>query len=122
MTTKMTKKAQAEQDRQQAIEMLRKIFPKGATVNTIVRHVSRSGMQRAISVLDVDSETGRVYEISGLVARALELHLHPTERGVKMNGCGMDMAWEIVYRLGHALYGDELGYHDSGYILHHNSV
>lgn len=47
----MTKISKAGQEKQ--LENLRKWFPKGSTVYTILRHVSRSGMQRTISALAV---------------------------------------------------------------------
>ena len=117
-TAKTTKKAQAEQARQEAIEMLRKIFPAGSVVNTVVRHVSQSGMSRAISVLAIE-EDGRLWNVSGLVARALDWNLHPQHAGVKVTGCGMDMAFHLVYSLSAVLYGYE---HENAYALKHNSV
>lgn len=101
-------------DKNQQIECLRRWFPKGSTVYTILRHRSRSGMQRTIGVLAVLPGEGSVdfrhpnYAVS--VATGL-----PEDRrreGVKINGCDMDMGYEIAYRLGVALY-------DDGYSLKH---
>ena len=108
MTTKMTKKAQAEQDRQEAITELRKIFPKGSTVGVIIRHVSRSGMQRTISVMTVK---GEIRNVSSLAARALGWSMnYGFHDGVKVNGAGMDMGFHLVYSLAQTLYGGREGY------------
>jgi hypothetical protein len=117
--TTMTKKAQQEQERQDAIERLRAIFPEGSYVTTLVRHVSQSGMSRAISVFAVEAidDTPRIYEVSYLVARALDWNLHPSQAGVKVSGAGMDMAFHLVYSLSQALYGAQ-----NGYDLRHNSL
>jgi hypothetical protein len=58
------------QERAQAIQYLKErgIKP-GATLYTTVRHCSRGGMQRSISVLFV--QKGRIANISYLVAKAV---------------------------------------------------
>jgi hypothetical protein len=118
----MTTKAQREQDRNDAIELLRKTFPAGSVVNTVIRHVSASGMTRAISVLAIE-EDGRLWNVSGLVARALDWKLHPQYPGVKVTGAGMDMAFHLVYSLSAVLYGyDEVDGRSGAYALKHNSV
>ena len=93
----------------EAIEMLREVFPKGSTVYTILRHVSRSGMTRDISLVSA-GEHPQVWDY--YVARVLGM-THPTRsEGVRVRGTGMNMGFHLVYRLGHALYSD-------GYALRH---
>lgn len=107
MSTELT----AEQARTR--ETLRGIFPKGSTVTTIVRHVSQSGMQRAIQVLGVYG--GNVDDVTYLVVAAGIGKRHPRQPGLKVDGMGMDMAWHTAYRIAEALYGD-------GYALNNRTL
>jgi hypothetical protein len=99
MATKMQVREQEE-----ARERLRGMLKPGDTVFTILRHVSRSGMLREISVRTFDKD-GDCFYLDGLVARALGDHIGPND-GIKISGCGMDMGFEIVYELGRALWPD----------------
>jgi len=94
----MTRK---EQERQEAIEQLRAMLPVGSRVCTILRHVSRSGMTRHVSVITEDSA-----DITYLVARAIGERRHARDGGIVMGGCGTDMGFELVYQLSYALYPD----------------
>ena len=96
-------------ERDDAIAQLRQAFPVGSTVSTVVRHVSQSGMQRAIVVLAIDTDSGEIVNVSWQVARALGWSLHSKYDGVKVNGCGMDMAFHLVYTLSSVLH-DGNGY------------
>lgn len=99
-------------EKEMALQELKRIFPKGSTVSTTVKHVSRSGMTRDIAVFGADPAHG-IRNVSYLVV-ALEIgRLH--ERAVRISGCGMDMGFSIVYDMSMALYGD-------GYALHHQWV
>lgn len=99
------------------LEKLRKWFPRGSTVYTILRHVSRSGMQRQISVVCISADSdGKItdlhpnWSISQLVGYRLNKGgAHDT---LIVNGCGMDMGFDIAYNLSAKLYGD-------GYALNH---
>lgn len=96
----MSKAEKAE--RAEAIEKIREWFPAGSTVYTILRHVSRSGMQRSISVLVNDPEGP--WDASGLVAKALGMTWDRDRGGIKIGGCGMDMGFSLVYDLGMTLF------------------
>jgi hypothetical protein len=89
------------QERKDAQEELRKILKPGQTVYTILRHVSKSGMSRTISVVIV--EAGEIREISWLVARALGGKMAPNG-GIKVTGCGMDMGHHIVDLMRHWVF------------------
>jgi hypothetical protein len=91
-------------ERADAIAQLRETFPVGSEVSLILRHVSSSGMTRAISV--IGTENGRPVDVSWQVARALDWRLHPTKDGVKVGGCGMDMGFHLVYSLARVIYRD----------------
>ena len=100
-------------DREEAIARLRQWLKPGDYVHTTTRHVSRSGMQRVISLLflrpNPDWENGvQVLHISYNASKT-----HDRERdGIKVHGCGMDMGFHTVYELSGALFGD-------GYALKH---
>jgi|SRR5688572_3391708 len=78
-------------------------FKPGDTVYTVLRHVSRSGMQRSVGVVQVN---GAAYDWSGWVARLLGHRFDDRRGGVIMGGCGTDMGFEAVYTLGRYLWPD----------------
>lgn len=90
------------QERKDAQEELRKILKPGQTVYTILRHVSKSGMSRNISVVII--ENGEPREISYLVARALGDKMDASTGGIKVSGCGMDMGFHLVDNLRYTLF------------------
>lgn len=106
----MTIKRFTAEEIDEARDSLRDYFPIGSTVSTVLRHVSRSGMERAISVL-----APNCYDVSHLVARATTFNLHHKHQGLKIGGAGMDMGFHVVYDLSHTLYQD-------GYALKHRWV
>jgi hypothetical protein len=102
-----TKAQETARHQSEARDQLRTLFPAGSTVSTVVRHVSQSGMERAIVVLSPVRESAtEVQNVSWLVARALGWRLHPRHDGVKVKGAGMDMTFHLVYSLASVLYGD----------------
>jgi hypothetical protein len=96
----MTRK---DAEREQAIERLREIFKPGDTVYTVLRHVSRSGMSRSISIL-YSENPGDVVDVSFLLVRAMDYRFDRDRGGVKVGGCGMDMGFHLVYNMSHVLY------------------
>jgi hypothetical protein len=100
----ITKKAQAEAERAEAIETLRAMLPPGSTVYCNLKHVSSSGMMRVISFHVI--EDGRIRQINSLIARAGIEPWHPKHDGLKVVGCGMDMGFAVVNTLSHYLYPD----------------
>ena len=101
---------QKDRERAEAIQRLQEWFPKGSTVYTILRHVSRSGMQRTIGVVAIlDKGTDGYQDIrhpNYATSKALGYTLDKQRDGVKVNGAGMDMGFHLVDSLSHALYGD----------------
>lgn len=89
-------------ERDAAREQLRAMLPPGSTVHTVLRHVSRSGMSRSISL--VVAQDGEPWDISYLVARATGQKMDPRYGGIRTNGTGMDMGFALVYGLGRTLY------------------
>ena len=98
----------SELERQEAIQRLRKEIRPGETLHTILRHVSASGMSRSISVIQI--KRGRTYDWSYLIAKAIGEKIDQRHDGIKVQGAGMDMGFEVVYRLSLALYGSKRGY------------
>jgi hypothetical protein len=84
-----------------------------ATVYTVLRSVSSSGMTRHISLKVVDSD-GDILDITYLAAQALGDKLQERNgfNTIRVNGCGMDMGFHLVYSLSSVLYAgqDRAGY------------
>ncbi len=99
----MSKAQRTKEDQAHALKMLRRFCRPGDTVYTVLRHVSRSGMQRRIDVYAFRGEE-KIY-LSGYVASLLKMPCNSGPRdGVVVGGCGMDMGFHLVYNLGWALY------------------
>lgn len=105
----ITKKTQLAIDKEIARMKLREMFAEQAkpTVYTILRHVSQSGMSRDISVKTL--EDGQLRDITYTVAEALgeKIKDRNGQRVVRVNGCGMDMGFHLVYGLSSVLYPNE---------------
>ncbi len=125
----MSLKTKAEQDKRDAITALLEILKPGTRVRTILRHVSKSGMQREISCVVVDPRDGELFCIDYLVSRAVG-HRIGRHGGIVMGGAGMGMGFQLVYILGKALWptgtpkphGKRNGQsdRDGGYALKHD--
>ena len=98
---RLTKTQQAE--KLEAATKLREWLPPGATVYTVVRHVSKSGMSRRIDLYTwID---GDKMFLSGYVGCVLDMRRPYNKDGLKVDGCGMDMGFHVVYSLSYALWG-----------------
>lgn len=95
-----------EADRAEAIAALRKMLRPGATVYTILRHVSRSGMQREISLV-MKGRDG-LTDLDWYAARAMGWR-RGKRGGLVVGGCGMDMGFHLVHNLSTTLYPDGFG-------------
>ena len=91
------------EERQNALSQLRRELKPGAKVYTILRHVSRSGMRRSISLVRVDSR-GNVHQLDWLVSRAGLGKVDQRNGGLIAGDTGMDMGFALVYGLARALY------------------
>jgi len=101
----------SKQDRQQAIEELRKLLPPGTTVYTVLRHVARSGMSRDIDVYAFSCDGGEAqpHWLSHLVAKATGFAFTDRRDCLRVPGCGMDMGFHVVSSLSRVLYPDGFG-------------
>jgi hypothetical protein len=83
-----------------------------ATVYTILRRASSSGMTRHISLKI--AQGGEIYDITYNTALALGEKLHDVNgfNTIKVNGAGMDMGFHLVYSLSSVLFHgqDRAGY------------
>jgi hypothetical protein len=91
------------------------------TVYTILRSVSASGMTRHISLVVAGLDnTGApaLYDITYHAAKVLgeKLQDHKGHRTIRVNGCGMDMGFHLVYELSSVLFA---GQDRAGYVLSH---
>lgn len=106
----MTKQRQSERD--EFIAKLRETLKPGDTLHTVLRSVSRSGMQRVIDVYHLyANEKGEMQKdwLSYWIAKACDFKFQDQRgktEGIKIDGCGMDMGFSIVYDLGRTLWPD----------------
>lgn len=93
---------QREKERQEAIKHLQALIKPGDTVYTTIKHVSRSGMQRAIDVhLIIDNEPRW---IAPSVAKVIGESFDEKRECLRVSGCGMDMGFHVVYNLSRVLF------------------
>ena len=112
---KLSKREQALMDRNYAIERLLTYYVKpGTKVYTILRHVSSSGMSRNISLVIADGND--IADITYYAAQALGDKLIESKghRAIRVNGCGMDMGFHLIYNLSSVLFK---GQDRAGYVL-----
>jgi hypothetical protein len=88
------------EQQKQATERLKQYLKAGDTVYTVLTHVSRSRMMRHIKVLI--ARNNEVLDVSYYVSHALNWPLK--DDGVKIEGCGMDMGYHLVYSLSSVLF------------------
>jgi len=91
---------------EESIYHLRRLMPTGQVVCTVLRSVSRSGLRREIGVVVWDTESRCPIHLNWHVSRALGLRCGKSG-GVIIDGCGMDMGFDLVDRLARVLHGDD---------------
>lgn len=109
-------------ERDEARARLREILKPGDTVYTVLRHVSASGMSRAIDVFHFSVKDGKIQKhwLSSSVAKAVGYAWDKKHDCLKVSGGGMDMGFDVVYNLSYALFRDMQpveGRRDAGYTL-----
>lgn len=115
----MAKAKVQKTEREEDIAQLRKWMKPGATIYTILRHVSTSGMRREIGV--VIFRKGSVLHPNYSIGKVLGLRQGKRD-GLLIGGCGMDMGFHLVYSLSRVLWPEGFerdGKHvaDGGYAL-----
>jgi len=86
-------------------------------IYTFLRHVSKSGMSRDITLKIVDGD-GTLRDITYTAALAIGEKPRDSygRRVIRVHGCGMDMGFHLVYSVSHALYD---GQERAGYVISH---
>lgn len=115
---KISKKEQKALDVAYAREqLLTHYLTEGATVYTVLRSVSSSGMSRTMS-LKV-ARDGNITDITYYAATVLDYPLTVVNgsRALRVGGCGMDMGFHIVYSLSRSLFRTRMADGDAGYLL-----
>lgn len=87
-----------------AIDELRAMLKPGDIIYTTLKHASRSGMMRVIDLRVM--RNNEPLRISWSVAQAIGYTYNTKYEGVRIDGCGMDMGFSLVYTLGSVLWPD----------------
>jgi hypothetical protein len=91
---------------------LKKYIKKSGEIIVIIHSVSKSGMQRKMSAFTIYKK------------RLVNLNWHVEKLGIArrdknnkliINGCGMDMAFDLTYKIKCKLYGYETGINNQQY-------
>jgi hypothetical protein len=95
-------------EREEAIARCREWMPEGSTVFTVLDRVSASGMTRHIRLVIIKCVDGKPIDLhpNHAAATVLGWKQDPKRDGIKVQGCGMDMGFHLVYSLASALYGN----------------
>lgn len=101
LTKKEIKAQQLEQLKNEAIELLEKA---NNTIHTDLLHVSKSGMTRRIDCFVIVD--GEIININHLIAE-IDGKKIDSKGGIRVQGCGMDMGFSLVYNLSCRLFGHE---------------
>ena len=119
-----------KEEKKHARETLERLLKPGTIVYTVLRHVSRSGLQRSIQLKVV--EEGGIVDISWSAAVVLDVSTDAKHGGIKVRGCGEDIGYALVHALGMVLWpqgtpkphGTRNGGPDSfgGYALKHRWI
>lgn len=103
--TRLPNKKGAEAFRAYHIARLRETIKPGDKIYCLLRHVSRSGMVRDIAVKHAGPDG--LSDITFSTAAALAWPMQ--NNGVRVNGCGMDMGFHLVYTLSRVLFPKGFG-------------
>jgi hypothetical protein len=101
----MTTATAKQLDREYAVsKLLEHYVREGATVYTIQRSVSASGLTRHISLFVANE--GEINEITYYAAQTLDekLNMSNGHRSIRVSGTGMDMGFYLVYNLSSVLF------------------
>ena len=107
-TATLSKKEQKQADFDYAKKQLLEYYlEEGATVYTVLRSVSSSGMSRTISLKVVKGL--QILDITYYASVVLGWKLTEVNgsRALRVGGCGMDMGFHTVYTLARVLFRDK---------------
>lgn len=91
--------------RQDALNDLHGLLVPGSTIYAIARHTSQSGMSHWFDFYTI--ENNELLRLTYQICMACE-YKDDARHGyaLKTSGCGMDMAFQVVYNLGQAMWPD----------------
>ena len=122
-----------EEEKEQVKQELKQVLKRcNNKVFGVVKNVSSSGMNQDIDFFAFECVNGEVVKnwLSYRIAGLLDYPFNDKRECVKVNGCGMDMIFSVVYNLGSCLYpkgdgktitgrnGSKEVETDGGYLLH----
>lgn len=84
------------------IDELQNEFRNGKDIFCVLRHVSKSGMQRAISLFYVKDND--LVNLDYSVQKICNYKFNKLHGGLTVRGCGMDMGYHIVSHLEYSLF------------------
>jgi hypothetical protein len=90
-----------KQEQQDAINRLKEILKPGDTIYTVVTHVSKSGMSRHIKAYAL--KDNQLIWLNWYIEKILGWK-RADDDATKVDGCGMDMGFELVYTLSSKLF------------------
>ncbi len=91
---------------------LRETLKPGDTLHTVLRSVSRSGMNRKIDVYKLYVNSNGEVDKSWLsywIAQAVGYTFDKKAEAISVTGCGMDMGFDVIYNLGRVLFPNGFG-------------
>lgn len=114
----LSKRALKELEKNESIERLLKLIgdDKKPVIYTILRSVSSSGMSRDISLVYIKNGDPYFITYSASCALGDRLVSRNGSDAIRVNGCGMDMGFHLVYNLSSVLFKGE---ERAGYKLSH---
>ena len=88
----------------------------------MLRHCSASGMTRAIGIHAVAKDK-TIVRLDYLAVKLGVGNFDKKNGGIKTTGCGMDMGFDLVYRLSRKIFTAAPGHpNDGGYNLKHQWI
>ena len=122
--------ATLNQAQQAALTQLHQLLQPGSTIWSLHRHSSASGMTHWFDFYTIrDNE---LFSLTHLICVACDYTHDPKHGALKTTGGGMDMAFNTIYNLGHAMWpdgtpephGTRNGQPDTvgGYAFHHRHL
>ena len=91
-----------DQEKSEALKKLKTYLKPQSVVYTVLRHCSRSGMQRSIDLFTIHK--GNTVCLSYWAAKLMESRINRERGGIVTRGCGMDMGFHLVYELGYRIW------------------
>ena len=119
-------------EKKEAIKSLKKLIKPGDTIYANMKHVSSSGMLRAISFYAIKGN--KPHWLDYQIAKACGMRFSDKYEAILVSGCGMDMAFHVVYQIGSVLWpkgngkyitgrnGDTTPETDGGYLLKKSNI